>query len=82
MLVPRVQRRTMTFSTNTKTGDELKMQKLYELDNERGKAMGYRKAISMLKTLRDPLTSVKQLDDFSYIGDGIKLKVQEFLNSG
>ena len=30
MLVPRVQRRTMTFSTNTKTGDELKMQKLYE----------------------------------------------------
>ena len=59
-----------------------KMQKLYELDNERGKAMGYRKAISMLKTLRDPLTSVKQLDDFSYIGDGIKLKVQEFLNSG
>jgi hypothetical protein len=36
----------------------LKMQSLYELDNQGGKAMGYRKAISMLKSFKEPITKV------------------------
>ena len=34
------------------------MQSLYELDNQKGKAMGYRKAISMLKSIKEPITKV------------------------
>jgi hypothetical protein len=36
-----------------------KLRSLYEMDNEKGKSLGYRKAISMLKSFKDPLNSVK-----------------------
>ena len=44
------------------------------MDNNRGKALGYRKAISMLKSHKYPITDVKQIDQINYIGDGIKKK--------
>ena len=36
-------------------GDET----IYELDNNWGKALGYRKAISMLKSVKYPITDIK-----------------------
>lgn len=45
------------------------------MDNNRGKALGYRKAISMLKSHKYPITDVKQIDQINYIGDGIKKKI-------
>jgi hypothetical protein len=45
---------------NKKIIDELeKLRSLYEVDGERGKVMGYKKAISMLKSLKEPIKSVK-----------------------
>ena len=35
-----------------------KMKSLYEMDNVKGKALGYRKAISMLKSYKEPITTV------------------------
>ena len=58
------------------------MRTLYEMDNVRGKALGYRKAISMLKAFKEPITDVSQLDKISYVGDGIKKKVAEYLSKG
>lgn len=59
-----------------------KMRGLYEMDKVKGKALGYRKAISMIKAYKHPIKSVKQLDDIPYVGDGIKKKVKEFLETG
>ena len=36
-----------------------RMRVLYEMDNVRGKALGYRKAISMIKSLKEPITDVR-----------------------
>lgn len=36
-----------------------KMRNLYEMDNVKGKALGYRKAISMLKSFKEPITDIK-----------------------
>jgi len=59
-----------------------KMRNLYEMDNVKGKALGYRKAISMLKSFKEPIRDVKQLDSLSYVGEGIKHKISEYLNKG
>ena len=52
------------------------------MDNNRGKALGYRKAISMLKSVKFPITDIKQINQVNYIGDGIKKKIEEFLLTG
>ena len=36
-----------------------RLQTIYELDNNWGKALGYRKAISMLKSVKYPITDIK-----------------------
>lgn len=52
-----------------------RLQSIYEMDNNQGKALGYRKAISMLKSIKIPITDIKLIDQTSYIGDGIKKKI-------
>ena len=59
-----------------------KMKRKYELENERGKVMGYRKAIDALKGVKEPITSTKMLDGLPGVGSGIKKKVQEYLDNG
>ena len=34
------------------------MKKLYEIDGNKGKAMGYNRAISMLKSFKEPISNV------------------------
>ena len=58
------------------------MRMLYEMDNVKGKALGYRKAISMIKSLKQPISSVQQIENLSGVGDGIKKKIEEFLATG
>ena len=59
-----------------------KMKRKYELEKERGKVMGYQKAIATLKALKDPITSVSQLNGLPGVGAGIQKKVQEYFDNG
>ena len=59
-----------------------KLKSLYEVDGERGKAMGYKKAISMIKSIKEPITSTQQVEKLPGVGAAITQKVQEFLDSG
>ena len=49
---------------------------------EKGKAMGYQRAISNIKTYAKPITSADQMDEIPFVGDGIKKKVREFIEQG
>ena len=50
--------------------------------DEKGKVMGYRRAISNIKAYAEPITSADQMDLISYVGEGIKRKVKEFIEKG
>ena len=52
-----------------------KLKALYQSDGQRGKVLGYGKAISMLKSFKEPIRSAKQLDQLPYVGEGIKKKI-------
>lgn len=44
--------------------------------------MGYRRAISNIKTYTKPITDASQMDEIPYVGDGIKKKVKELIEEG
>lgn len=60
----------------------LKMQKNYEIEGNRGKVMGYQRAIAGIRSIKDPIVSVDQLDDVPGVGKGMKDKVKEYLSKG
>ena len=39
--------------------------------------MGYRRAITNIKTFKKPITSAEQMDQIPFVGEGIKKKVAE-----
>jgi len=49
---------------------------------EKGKVMGYQRAISNIKAYTKPITNADQMDEIPFVGDGIKKKVREFLAEG
>ena len=50
--------------------------------SEKGKVMGYQRAISNIKAYSKAITSADQMDEIPFVGDGIKKKVKEFLAEG
>ena len=53
-----------------------KLMNIYQAAGDKGKVMGYRRAISNIKTYSKPITDAKQMDEIPYVGDGIKKKVK------
>lgn len=56
--------------------------KKYELERNKGKVFGYRRAINGLKAYKDPITNVKQLDNIPGVGPKTVDKIKQFLESG
>ena len=65
-------------------GELSKLMSIYKAAGvaERGKVMGYQRAISNIKTYAKPITNADQMDEIPFVGDGIKRKVREFLAEG
>ena len=59
-----------------------RMMKKYELERNKGKVFGYRRAINGLKAYRDPITNPKVLDNIPGVGPKTVEKIKEFLESG
>lgn len=55
---------------------------IYETTKEKGKVMGYRRAIYSIKSFDKPITNADQLNGIPGIGSGILKKVAEFLDEG
>lgn len=54
----------------------------YKAVGDRGRVMGYQRAISNIKAFAKPITNVDQMDEIPNVGSGIKKKVKEFLDEG
>ena len=59
-----------------------KMMKKYELEKNKGKVFGYRRAINGLKAYPDPILDVKQLDNLPGVGPKTVDKIKEYLEIG
>ena len=55
---------------------------MYQAVGDKGKVMGYRRAITNIKSCKKPITSAEQMDYIPFVGSGIKKKVAEFLEKG
>lgn len=49
-----------------------KLMNIYRASNDRGKTMGYQRAISNIKACKKPITSVDQLAGIPFVGEGIR----------
>ena len=45
---------------------------IYSAAGDRGKKMGYRRAISNIKAYSKPITDADQMDEIPFVGEGIK----------
>jgi DNA polymerase/3'-5' exonuclease PolX len=55
---------------------------IYSAAGDRGKQMGYRRAISNIKAYGKPITDADQMDEIPFVGEGIKKKVKELIEVG
>ena len=55
---------------------------IYQAAGDRGKVMGYRRAISNIKSYSKKITDANQMDEIPYVGEGIKKKVKELIEEG
>ena len=63
--------------------DELnKIMDIYKSAGEKGKVMGYRRAITNIKSYRKPICKADQMDEIEFVGKGIKDKVRELMSAG
>ena len=46
----------------------LKFMSIYESSGDKGKAIGYSKAISNLKKIKKPITCVEDIEGISFVG--------------
>jgi DNA polymerase/3'-5' exonuclease PolX len=75
--------KTQLFKANQDIIDGLEKLKLnYQLEKNRGKVMGYQKAITTLKALKKPITSPEIVLGLPGIGTGIMKKVKEYFDNG
>ena len=63
-------------------GQLSKLMDIYLASGDKGKAMGYRRAISNIKAYAKPITDADQMDEIPFVGDGIKRKVRELISEG
>ena len=59
-----------------------KLQKHYQMEGDKGRAIGYGKVLAALKAYPHEITCAKELDDVEGIGDKMRKKIQEFLDTG
>ena len=63
--------------------DELnKIMDIYKSAGEKGKVMGYRRAITNIKGYRKPIVNADQMDEIEFVGKGLKDKVRELMSAG
>jgi DNA polymerase/3'-5' exonuclease PolX len=55
---------------------------IYSAAGDRGKQMGYRRAISNIKAYSKAITDADQMDEIPFVGEGIKKKVKELIEVG
>ena len=55
---------------------------IYSAAGDRGKQMGYRRAISNIKAYSKPITDADQMEEIPFVGEGIKKKVKELIEVG
>ena len=53
-----------------------KITKMYQSAGDKGRVIGYAKAINSIKNYAMPITDYKQMDEIPSVGDKIKLKVK------
>ena len=60
-------------------GELSKLMSIYKAagPTEKGKVMGYQRAIANIQAYKKPITSAEQMDEIPYVGEGIKKKVKE-----
>eukprot|EP00347_Sterkiella_histriomuscorum_P009071 403342628 len=59
-----------------------KLYKYYEAQDDKGRMHGYRRGLTFLRSYKDPIYSVEQLESVPYLGNGILKKVQELIEEG
>eukprot|EP00347_Sterkiella_histriomuscorum_P022919 403336657 len=59
-----------------------KLYKYYEAQDDKGRMHGYRRGLTFLRSYKDPIYSVEQLESVPYLGHGILKKVQELIEEG
>ena len=63
--------------------DELnKIMDIYKSAGEKGKVMGYRRAITNIKGYPKPIVNADQMDEIEFVGKGLKDKVRELMSAG
>ncbi len=63
-------------------GELGKLVSIYRAAGDKGKVMGYSRAITNIKSYTKPILNADQMDQIAGVGDGIKKKVAEFLDKG
>ena len=58
------------------------MARFYEAEGDRGRSIGYNRALTFLKTYEEPIIDVHQLDKVPYVGKKMKAKIEEYLQTG
>jgi DNA polymerase/3'-5' exonuclease PolX len=59
-----------------------KLMSIYTAAGDKGKQMGYRRAISNIKAYAKPIIDADQMDEIPFVGEGIKKKVKELIEQG
>ncbi|CDW73148.1 helix-hairpin-helix motif family protein [Stylonychia lemnae] len=58
------------------------LQKYYDTQGDKGRGHGYRRALTFLRAIKEPIYSVDQLKEVPYLGQGILKKVKELIEEG
>ena len=56
--------------------------KIYQASGDKGKVMGYTRAISNIKSYDKPITEASEMGKIPFVGDAIKKKVKELIEQG
>jgi DNA polymerase/3'-5' exonuclease PolX len=63
--------------------DELeKLHQIYQNEKDFGRTIAYRKAISMIRSLKQPITSIEDVKNLPQIGRKMQQKIFEILSTG
>ena len=63
-------------------GELEKLLKIYTNEKDKGRMIAYRKAIGFIRSLKFPIQSEADIADMPTIGDKIKKKIIEIINTG
>ena len=80
--MPEVKPTLITDNKSLILGELGKIIAIYRASGDKGKVMGYSRAITNIKAYTKPILNANQMDEIAGVGDGIKKKVAEFLDKG